>query len=149
VKFLVAVDGSKESMRALDHAITIADGLGASLTVVHAVEPEVYSEGGDAPITSLSEAERRLVVEAVEDAEGRGQNVLDDAAERATEAGVTVETELLYGDPLAVLPSFLEREQFDGVFVGHRGYSKRYEGLLGSVAKGLVERSPVPVTVVR
>ncbi|SEO52613.1 Nucleotide-binding universal stress protein, UspA family [Halogranum amylolyticum] len=149
MKFLVAVDGSKESTRALDHAITIADGLGASLTVVHAVEPEVYSEGGDAPITSLSEAERRLVVEAVTDAEDRAQRVLDDAEARIANAGVDVESELLYGDPMAVIPSYLERVSFEGVFVGHRGFSKRYEGLLGSVAKGLVERSPVPVTVVR
>lgn len=151
MKFLVAVDGSDESTRALDHAITIADGLGASLTVVHAVEPAVYSEGGDAPITSFSEAERRLVVEAVADAEDRGQRVLDTAADyvSATNTDVDVETELLYGDPMDVIPTYLERVSVDGIFVGHRGYSKRYEGLLGSVAKRLVERSSVPVTVVR
>jgi nucleotide-binding universal stress UspA family protein len=148
VKFLVAVDGSKESHRALDYATTIAAGLDASLTVVHAVEPDVYSEGGDAPITSLSDAERRLIVEAVTDAEDRGQRILDDAVEHI-DVDVKATTDLLYGDPLVVIPAFLEHEQFDGVFVGHRGYSKRYEGLLGSVAKGLVERSPVPVTVVR
>lgn len=149
MKFLVATDGSKESDRALEHAIDIADGLGATLTVVHAVEPDVYSEGGDAPITSLSEAERKLVVEAVADAEDRGQRVLDAATDRVSAAGIDVEGELLYGDPLAVLPTYLDQHDFDGVFVGHRGYSKRYEGLLGSVAKGLVEHSPIPVTVVR
>lgn len=148
MQFLVAVDGSRESNRALDYAARLAAGLDASLTVVHAVEPAVYSEGGDAPITSLGEAERRLVVEAVTDAEDRGQRILDDAVERL-DVDIKATTDLLYGDPLVVIPSFLEREQFDGVFVGHRGYSKRYEGLLGSVAKGLVERSPVPVTVVR
>lgn len=149
MKFLVAVDGSEESDRALDYASTLAERLDASLTVVHAVEPDVYSEGGDAPITSLSDAERRLIVEAVADAEDRAQRVLDDAVDHLSATGVDVDTELFYGDPLVVIPSYLETGSFDGVFVGHRGLSKRYEGLLGSVAKGLVERSPVPVTVVR
>lgn len=149
MKFLVATDGSKESSRALDYALQIAEGTGATLTVVHAVEPDVYSEGGDAPITSLSDAERTLIVEAVADAEDRGQRVLDAAVDRVAAAGFAVESDLLYGDPLAVLPTYIDQHDFDGVFVGHRGYSKRYESLLGSVAKGLVEHSSVPVTVVR
>ena len=149
MNFLVATDGSEESERALDYAIDIANGLGATLTVVHAVEPDVYSQGGDGPITSLGEADRALVVEAVADAEDRGQRVLDAAGDRVAAGSVAVERELLYGDPLAVLPDFIDASDFDGVFVGHRGYSKRYEALLGSVAKGLVEHSSVPVTVVR
>lgn len=149
MKFLVAVDGSKQSDAALDYARRIAEATDASLTVVHAVTPQVYAEGGDAPIESLSEAESRLITEAVSDAESRAQTLVDEAVARLDDAPVPVEGELLYGDPIVVVPEYADAGGFDGIFVGHRGLSRRYEGLLGSVAKALVERSTVPVTVVR
>ena len=148
-KFVVAFDGSEASERALEHAIRIASGLDASLTAVHAVDPQVYSSGGDTPVRSRSDAERRLVVEAVEDAERRGEDLLERAASTAEDAGFAVETELLYGAPVVAVADFAEAEGYDGVFVGHKGLDESYERVLGSVAKGLVERSRVPVTVVR
>jgi nucleotide-binding universal stress UspA family protein len=42
-----------------------------------------------------------------------------------------------------------EENGFDAIFVGHRGLSERYEGLVGSTAKEIVGRASVPVTVVR
>ncbi len=148
-KFVVAFDGSEASERALEHAIRVASGLDASLTAVYAVNPQVYSSGGDAPVRSRSDADRRLVVEAVEDAERRGEEILERAAARAEDDDYAVETELLYGAPVAAVADFAEDEGYDGIFVGHKGLSESYERVLGSVAKGLVERSRVPVTVVR
>jgi len=149
MKFVVAVDGSDASDRALDHAVAMAAAAGGELTVVHAVDPDVYDTGGPDPEGDRSEAERRLIVEDVEDAENRGEEILEDAAERAGDAGLAVETELLYGNPVETVPSFATGEEYDGIFVGHRGLSEREERVLGSVAKGLVERAGVPVTVVR
>jgi nucleotide-binding universal stress UspA family protein len=147
MKFLVAVDGSAESDRALDHAAEMAAAADAELTVVYSVDPDVYDTGGSEPITDLSDAERRLVVESVEDAEARGEGILAEASERVTE--VPVATELLYGNPVETVSDFATSEGYDGVFVGHRGLSDAHERVLGSVAKGIVERSTVPVTVVR
>jgi len=139
--FLVAVDGSDASDHALAYATDLAARLDSDLLVVQAVEPAVVDTGGDEP-TSFDDAAGRLIAEAVEGAEA-------DAADYVRDAGVPVETELLYGPPLQVIPDLTEREVIEGLFVGHRGLSGRYEGLVGSVAKGLVERSAVPVTVVR
>jgi nucleotide-binding universal stress UspA family protein len=147
MKFLVAVDGSDPGERALEHAIRLADAAGASLVVVHAVVPEVAVSGDD-PMTSLSEAEDRIVAENPERAEERGERLLEAAAERVREAGVETSTELLYGDPVEVIPDYAAEVDADGVFVGHRGLSDRTESLVGSVAKGIVEGSSVPVTVV-
>jgi nucleotide-binding universal stress UspA family protein len=146
--FLVAVDGSNASDHALAYATDLAARLDTDLYVVHAVEPAVVDTGGDEP-TGFDDTAGRLVAEAVEDAEANAERVLEEAAEYAAEAGVAAETELLYGPPLQVIPDVTEREAVEGLFVGHRGLSGRYEGLVGSVAKGLVERSAVPVTVVR
>jgi nucleotide-binding universal stress UspA family protein len=146
--FLVAVDGSDASDNALTYATDLASRLDTDLLVVHAVEPAVVDVGGGEP-TGFDDTAGRLVAEAVEDAEANAERVLDEAADYAHEHGVDIETELLYGPPLQVIPEFTERETIEALFVGHRGLSQRYEGFVGSVAKGLVERSSIPVTVVR
>ncbi len=146
--FLVATDGSPESDQALGHAIDVSDAAGADLTVLHVVTPRVYSEGVE-PIRSLSDADRRLILENVENAEERGESILEDATAVASESGLDVETELLYGEPVESIVDYADPDVHDGLFVGHRGLSERAESLLGSVANGLVRHAPIPVTVVR
>lgn len=151
MKFVVAVDGSEQSDRALAFAIDLVDSENgsASLRVVHAVDPQVFNEGGVEPVDGFSDIERRLVIESVEDAERRGLDILEDAAADAAQKDVAVETELLYGDPVAQIPQYVDAEDLDCIVVGHRGLDAHYERVLGSVAKGILERASVPVTVVR
>ncbi|MFB6122593.1 MAG: universal stress protein [Haloferacaceae archaeon] len=149
MKFLVAVDGSRQSEQTIEYAADLAEATGASVTLVYAVDPEVYSEGGSEPISSLSDADQRLVIEDIADTERRAEDVLERGARVAEDCGVEVDTETIYGDPVVSIPSFAADEEYDNLFVGHRGRSERTERLIGSVAKGIVERSSIPVTVVR
>ncbi|MFA9425128.1 universal stress protein [Natronorubrum sp. A-ect3] len=146
---LAAVDGSKESENALAYAADIADAMDGSITVVYAVNPTAHDEGGDEPTVSLWDADQRLVLESIDDAEQRGLELLENAADFANELGHDVETELLYGNPVAAVTDFAEDDGFDTIFVGHRGRSERAGLMIGSVAKSIVERATVPVTVVR
>lgn len=139
MRLLVAVDGSEQSDNALAHAERLAEATDGSLTPVHAVDPGVH-EVADVDPT----AGDRLVVEG--EAEDRARRILREAAASVERAPVTVE--LLHGDPREVVPEFAAAEGYDGIVVGHRGLSERGERVLGSVAKSLVEHSPVPVTVV-
>lgn len=145
---LVAVDGSPESADALAHALTVAGGADDRVTIVHAVDPSVYEIGGSEPISDIADASDRILLESVSDAEERGQDVLEEAAETAERVGVEAETELLYGPPVERIVSYAERAAVDLVVVGHQGMSDRLEGVLGSVAKTVAERSSVPVTIV-
>ena len=147
MRYLVAVDGSEQSDAALEHAIAMADGED-DIAVAHAVDPDVYSTGGTAPFSDLDDANERLLIETVEDAERRGEDILEDAVALAAEYDVEVTTELLYGDPLEVIHDHAVREGYDHIVVGHRGLSERAEAVAGSVAKGIVARTTIPVTVV-
>ncbi|RQG96436.1 universal stress protein [Natrarchaeobius chitinivorans] len=149
MKLLVAVDGSDEAENALEYAVNIATAVDGSITVVHAIDPVVYEEGGSEPISTLSDADQRLILEALEDTEQRGIEILEAAIAHGDELGYDVDSELLYGDPVTEIPDYADAEGFDAIYVGHRGRSERLESILGSVAKTLVERSNVPVTVVR
>ena len=148
MKLLVAYDGSRQAKNALEYATTMADALDASVTIVYVVDPAVHDLGGSGPVSTFAEADERLVMESLVDAEQRGMDILGDAARRAELADEDIETELLYGRPGAEIAEFAE-SRFDGIYVGHQGWSGRSGELLGSVAKTLVERATVPVTVVR
>ncbi|MGQ4554487.1 universal stress protein [Halobellus sp. GM3] len=149
MQYLVAVDGSESSTEALEYAIDLASQTDASLLVAYAVEPRVLVEetGEEAPTNA--EVGQRIYTEDIDVAETRGEEVLDDARERAERADVAVETTLLYGSPVDSVAEYAESEAVDGIFVGHRGLSDRVEGMVGSVAKGLVRHATVPVTVVK
>jgi nucleotide-binding universal stress UspA family protein len=149
MKFLVATDGSEEADGALAYATDISDAMGGSITVVYAVDPTVYEEREGDPISGISDADRRLIIENIEDAEDRGLDILDEAAAFAEDLDHEVETELLYGDPVSEITDYAEEKGFETIFVGHRGRSEHTDRLLGSVAKEIVERATIPVTVVR
>lgn len=146
MKFVVAVDGTPGSERVLDHAAALAGAADAELVLVHAVNPSVY-EVMEGPVRDGSNPEERLLLESTEDAEERGEQLLERAA--AEVDGLGVETELLYGSAASAIADYAESVAADGVFVGHRDLSEEQERVLGSVAKRLVDNSPAPVTVVR
>ncbi len=148
MKFVVATDGSTQSEAALRHALDLAEATEGSVRVVHVVIPEVQTQGGSDPVVDPSNAADRLLMEDEHDAEDRGERILDNAARLAADHGATVETDLLHGDPVETVAEYAADQEADGVVVGHRGLTERAEEHLGSVAKSLVGRSPVPVTVV-
>lgn len=147
-RFLVAVDGSEPAHRAVQQAVDLAADVGGTVTLVHAVHPDVYGDVQGLTMAGPGDVEDRLILESVSDAEADGQRVIDDAVEAADDPGVIEGGELVYGDPVEAIPRFAETEGFDVIYLGHRGLSPREESMLGSVAKGVVERATVQVTVV-
>lgn len=147
--YLVAVDGSPASKDALRYALDIAEDTGAAVTAVNVVSPEQFFVGGIEPPESFAEADSELLQTSVEDAEAHGQTLLDEAETIAERAGEEIEMGLLYGEPVERITEYADENDFDAVYVGHRGASERYEGLFGSVAKEIAGRATVPVTVVR
>lgn len=144
---LVAIDGSDAAKNALEHAADVAEAMDGSITVVHSVDPAVFEEGGTDPITGLGDVDDRLTIESIDDAEDRALALLESAERHVADRELPLETELLYGNPVASVADYAE--EFDALFVGHQGRSERTDRMLGSVAKSLVERATIPVTVVR
>ena len=148
MELLVAVDGSEESDRALAYATNIANATDGSITLIHAVEPDIYDTGGGEPV-SESDRRDRLIIDSFDAAEVEGQEILDEAIEFAAERGQTVSGELRYGQPARIVTDYAEEGAFEALYVGHRGRSERTIEFLGSVARDVVELATVPVTVVR
>ncbi|WP_323675895.1 universal stress protein [Halorubellus sp. PRR65] len=148
MRFLIAIDGSAAGDRAIEYAASLVDAARDHVTLVHVVNPDVYAGTASQPLSDLGEADD-LLVSTVRDAEDRGARVLEESSADAAELGLSVDTELLYGNPASEVASYAADVEADGVFVGTTGKSERAERVLGSVAKNLVERASCPVTVVR
>ncbi|MDG5818638.1 universal stress protein [Natronococcus sp. A-GB7] len=142
MRYLIATDGSEVSDTAVERAARDASALEASLEIVHVLTPETELVDG------------ALVLPGEERAVEYGERTLRQATELATEtvgggADLEITTELLAGRPAAAIADYADEAGADGIYVGHRGLSTEHERVVGSVAKAVVDKSTVPVTIVK
>lgn len=133
---LVGVDGSVESLTAVDWAASEAGSSGCTLAICHVIP-------GGVPV-------RRPVLTPLDRLVARGERIVRVASRRARAAapGLTVETEVVsQGLPAAAL---LDRS-VDArlVVVGSRGTGMFRGLLLGSTSQQVATYAPGPVVVVR
>jgi len=140
MRYIVATDGSDESTDAVAYAAEHAAVFDATLEIVTAITPETEILDGD------------LVLQKRDEVAEEGRQILDAAAEHANAAvddDLTVVTRLLTGRPAQAIADRATDSGADAIFVGHRALSPKQEEVVGSVAKSLVSKAEVPVTVVR
>lgn len=143
MKYIVGADGSAVSDNAVELAAVHASELGAALEIVHVLTPETEIVDG------------RVVLPGEAAAIEQGERTLE-GAERVAAAAVDghdeppeITTELLAGRPADAITEHADAEDADAIYVGHRGLSDRPPHVVGSVAKTVVDRTTVPVTIVR
>ena len=141
--FIVATDGSDESEEAIRYSTHQATALDAALEVVHVLTPqtelidgEIVMPGGD---RAVEYGEQTL-----EKATGLIADVLE-----THDTTLDVETTLLAGHPSNAITDHADDVGADAIYIGHRGLSSERERLVGSVAKSVVDKSTVPVTICR
>ncbi|MBV9323948.1 MAG: universal stress protein [Chloroflexi bacterium] len=116
---LVPLDGTAESTVAVTQACAIAGLSGARVTLLR-----VYSGGTPTPET---------------------MEYLHKAALECGNASVETDVAVLSGDPTDVILEQLEARGADLVIMRTRGRAGLSRAVLGSVAEGIVKRSPSPV----
>jgi len=137
---LVPVDGSGHAIEGLEHACE--EYPDADLVALH-----VVSFGrlfGDRAMLSFDDIEGWLDEERT-----RAEEILDEAAGRATELDQELTREVQLGRPASVIVAYAEERDVDHVVMGSRGESDGSEVPLGSVAESVMRDAPVLVTVVR
>jgi nucleotide-binding universal stress UspA family protein len=140
MRYIVATDGSEESSEAVEYAAEHAAVFDATLEIVTAITPETEILDGE------------FVLQKTSEVADEGERTLAEASERATDAvsaDLAVETALLTGRPAEAIADRATDVDADAIFVGHRALSPKQEEVVGSVAKSLVTKADVPITVVR
>jgi nucleotide-binding universal stress UspA family protein len=138
---LVPVDGSAPSDAAVVLALKVAADEKATITFAHVVEVAKL-----AAMASPSSIDPAFAVDAARTA---GQEILDGARAKASPEKLTISTVLLEGDTVPALVSLARDRKVDLIIVGSHGRSGIERAILGSVAEGILRRSPVPVLVTR
>jgi nucleotide-binding universal stress UspA family protein len=147
-RFVLGVDGSRGSRKAVDLLARLAPPRGARVTLVAIVEPLrvpglplVPASVRGVVIWQAAAENRRRLAEA-------GRHVA--AARRVLErAGWSVRTVVREGRPLGDLLAVTSGAGGHVLVVGTRGIGGVERLLLGSVAEGVLTHAPVPVLVVR
>lgn len=139
-KILAAVDGSQESLAAVDKAIHIAKSDGAELIAFTVLQLPVVSHYTPAVLGSL-----------LEKGTTEGEGLLGDVKKKAEQNDVKVKTRMVssFGSPASEIVSFAEKESVDLIVMGTKGRGKLKKILLGSTASGVVLNASCTVMVVR
>lgn len=139
---VAALDFSDASEPVRNMAASMAKAFGATLTLVHVVEPEpTYAAYGFTP------EEFPAIHTFQKEARNRAESALA-AQKDLVEKGVEVETKLLEGNPLRAILDFAESTPDGMVVVGSHGHGVIASVLLGSVAEGVVRKAEIPALIV-
>ena len=142
---LAATDGSELSTLAVDHAITLAQQLGAKLTLLHVAgqyPPPMLVDGTVFPTLPQEEHE--------EAAAKQSRQILDPCVARAAAAGVSCTA--LHESDSAAWHAIIEaaaRVGCDVIVMGSHGRGGLASLLMGSQTQKVLHHTNLPVLVVR
>ena len=134
-KILVALDGSKNSQRAIEMGIFLARQSQTKLVGIYVISniPKKYH--------NLRYPEKPVLMAA--------ENIMESAKKLCAQNGILFEKKIDFGDPGTRIIKFAEYLNFDIIIIGTRGMSSIKEKFLGSVSNYVVHKSSVPVMIVK
>ncbi len=140
-KILVPVDGSENSLRALDLAVELAGTAKANLELCAVVDT--------GRMARLSFGEPQLEGGAYEALNREAENDLKSAVARAqTKGGGAPDTVVACGDPATEIEAEAAKCGASMIVMGTHGRTGLQHLVMGSVAEGVVRHATVPVLVV-
>lgn len=138
-KLLVPVDGSENSLRALEEAIFLSKKLDVQITAIHVVEkaPTVYIH----PQKELEELLKNFRKES--------ERILEKCQEIGKKNRIALNTAISEGDVASRIIQYAEKGQFDVIVMGHRGSGKFKKMVLGNVSGKVLHLTKCSVLIVR
>ena len=141
-RILLPVDASDNAARAVEYVIALLrDRLAPEAVSIHLLNVQRPVSGDVSTFVSkeaLDDYHRERSQQALE----RPRKILD-------AAGMTYSTHMLVGRPWEAISDYAAAKSIDHIVMGRRGLGSYTGGELGSVALGVLQRSPVPVVLVK
>jgi nucleotide-binding universal stress UspA family protein len=135
LKILVPFDNSQNSLRALTKAIHFANLTNGTITIVHVI--------------SYHKAVAKIVGPYKGKLINHVTKFLSNSQKYTANLDVDSDTKVLYGSPAEEILKFVKGKKYDLIVMGKRGTSKLTGTYLGSVSNALVQKSSIPVMVVK
>ncbi|RMW35229.1 MAG: universal stress protein [Nitrosopumilus sp.] len=136
-KILVPLDGSKNSQRGLEMAISLARQCGATITGVFSINAQPHSE-----FRGVGSVEKSLNREV--------KKIMEESKTLAAKNGIVFKEKLMRGDiGYNIVKLAQGKEKFDMIIIGSRGRSSAKELFFGSVSNYVIHTAKIPVLVVK
>ncbi len=136
-KILVPLDGSLNSIRGLNEAISLARQSESTITGIH-VMPNFSPK-----VAKILKSYR---VELVKNA----RKIISHAETSTARHGVTFNGKIaVSGDVVKTISAYAKSSKSDIIVIGSRGEGSPHAEYLGSVANGVLHESKVPVLIVK
>lgn len=136
-KILVPIDGSKNSIRGLETAITLARSCGATITGIYSIYAPPHSE-----FRGVGSVEKSLNVQV--------KKFMEEAKVLAAKNGIVFNEKIARGEiGYNIIKLAHGKSNFDMIVMGTRGRSSTKEMFFGSVSNYVIHTSKIPVVVVK
>jgi len=142
-KMLVPLDGSVLAEKVLPHAVALAKGSGAEVTLLTVVQLSLGFTGTKLEAIPEAAAERKTALRA------EAMMYLEKIQRDLKEQGITARTVALEGDVAAQIITYAERQGFDLVAMATHGRSGIDRFVMGSIAEKVVRHTTKPVLLIR
>jgi nucleotide-binding universal stress UspA family protein len=137
-KILFPTDFSLKSIKAREHAIYLAVALGASVFILHAIEPFEYEELDDEIKSFYKELEVQL-----------GEKMANEK-EVFLNSGLSVHDDIIIGSRWRVVNNYASEHGIDLIVMGSHGVrTETGELSVGTTSHKVMFTSPCPVLLVR
>lgn len=139
--YLVGVDGSEWSERAVKRAVLLAKQTDANVHIVHVITWQEFQpvmvEGIAPPMLDKTQIENDV-----------NQRIIQPLIDKNKSESVLLTGEYLWGEPVEILHEYVKDHHAFMLFVGRRGRSRFLDILVGSVANKLAHQTGVPIVLV-
>ena len=144
---LLPIDGSENSKRASEHAISIADLNNGNITVLFVVEPN-YPRLPILPISTIPTPDENYF----EELKDEGKGIIKEFEKQLDQKGnknVQINTSIKEGKAYIEILDSINRGNFDLVIIGASGRHNALERFtIGSVTERVIREAQVPVMVI-
>lgn len=139
-KILVSTDGSENAKRALEEAKMIAGCTGADVDILNVVK-------------NISTSPYMLVndesMKTMDDLEGFGKKILDDAEKIFEDFPGEVNLKLISGNPADIIIKEGNEGKYDLIVMGNRGLGTFSRTMTGSVSSKVLNHSNIDVMIIK
>jgi nucleotide-binding universal stress UspA family protein len=148
-KILVGVDGSEKAQEALDKAIEIAEKMGSEIEIINVIEPLTFP-AGMYPATTAPPSPT-WVTQYYDEYHKEHKKMLNEVYEKVKDGHpkLKITKKVVEGLPATEIVAEAKNGGFDLIVVGARGMGFVEELILGSTSSIIVDKSTVPVLVVK
>jgi len=136
-KILVALDGSENSRRGMNEAISLARQSDATITGIYVLH------GGLSELKNTFTHYREYLLE-------KAKKFMSDAKTSAARHGIDFEEKIVTSnDTIKTITNFAKSGKFNIIVIGARGAGSPQSEFFGSVSNGILHGSRVPILVVK